>query len=390
MPGLTLTHFSKKFGGLGDADLLLRQHRSVDQDHGLESEFVPFFEKRSKDTSVIPAKFSWRHSILSARRRFRKVKTRRPMAASVYHDFWGLKFLADLDQAERRIGIMHHSIPDMESAYANLRGLLDGVLCVTHEMEDAAARIWPDLDESRIEFLPYPVDQPHGFQPPARDPDRPFTVGYCGRIQLEQKRVDRIPEILERTAAHGHSFRMEFIGEGYDAPELERQLMLKHEAQFHGNKTGAEYWQILSNLDAILYTSEFEGLPGTLLDAMSVGVIPVYPSIGGGGEEYVRRIDEQLVYPDGDTAAAADQLMRLRSLVGPGRLKLRNAATEAAAPHLGGNYFSIFSEFVKKIHGMERVSRDSFGKKPRALADWCPFAVMNRLNPMAVWNSPLG
>ena len=390
MPGLTVTHFSKKFGSPADADLLLRRHRKVDADHGLDSEFVPFFEKRSQDTSVIPAKFSWRHSILSARRRFRKVKTRRPVTASVYHDFWGLKFLADLDQAERRIGIMHHTIDDMEAAYKNLSGLLDGVLCVTHEMEDTAARIWPGLAESRIGFLPYPVDQPKGFQIPTRDSDRPFTVGYCGRIQLEQKRVDRIPEILERTAANGHSFRMEFIGEGYDAPELERQLMLKHEARFHGNKQGAEYWQILSNWDAVVYTSEFEGLPGTLLDALSVGVIPVYPGIGGGGQEYARRVDPGLVYPDGDTSAAADQLMRLQSTVGPAKAALRNQAMELAAPHLGGNYFNIFSEFVRRIHGMERMSRDTFGRKPRALADWCPFAVMNRISPMAVWNSPLG
>ena len=131
-------------------------------------------------------------------------------------------------------------------------------------------------------------------------------------------------------------------------------------------------------------------MPLSLLDAISVGVIPVYPRLKDGGEACVRRLDERLIYPEGDMAAAAAQLVRIRNMDGPELVRLRRTCQEITAPHIGSNYFKVFSEFSKRIHSMERISQDEFGRKPRNLIDWCPLGVIKKLRPLAVWKTRLG
>lgn len=256
-----------------------------------------------------------------------------------------------------------------------MKDLLDGVLCVSEPLLEKAERIWPELKNGRMGLLPYPVELPAGFERPPRKSGMPFTFGCCGRIQLERKRVDRIPEVLDR---------MEFLGDGYDAPELQRKLSIKHEVSFHGHKTGSEYWRILSGWDAILFPSESEGMPMALLDAMGVGVLPVYPNLHDGGEGHVRGIDERLIYPEGNMAAAAAQLLRVRNMGGGDLVRMREACQKIIAPHIGSNYFKVFSEFSKGIHQRDRISRSEFKKKPKNLIDWCSLGIVKRLRPLAV------
>lgn len=391
MPPLELTHYTTRYRNQTGIERILKRHYATDADYSVDSQIVPLFLRKSADGRIVPARLSWRNSILTARRRVRKTPSRKPTAIAAYHDLWGITFMADLDESERRIGVLHTEFPDCASAFQHVRGLLDGVLCVSNPLQAKAEKAWPELkDEGRIVPLPYPVDLPKGFERPPREGSRPFTIGYNGRIQLEEQRVDRIPEILDRLAAQAQTFRMEFVGDGYDAPELERQLSIKHESAFHGDLSGPGYWKTIAGWDAIIFTSEVEGLPLTLLDAMSLGVIPIYPRLGDGGEDYVRQIDERLIYPEGDTHAAAAQLMRVRNMAGSDLVKLRQRSTELIKPHLGNNYFRVFSDFAARIHSLDRISRHSFGKKPKGLADWCPLGILNKLRPMAIWKTKLG
>jgi glycosyltransferase involved in cell wall biosynthesis len=387
---LKLTHYGMQLRNLSGVARMLQWHHDRDVDYGIDSEVVPFFQRKSKSDRIIPARMSLRNSIVTARRRFRKVATRRPVSLAVYHDLWGIKFMADMDEAGRRIGVIHSDFPDLEAAFGEVKGLLDGVLCISQPLLEKAERIWPELKGGRMQLLPYPVELPKGFERPPRKTGKPFTFGYCGRIQLEKKRVDRIPEVLDRLAAEGQTFRMELLGDGYDAPELQRQLSIKHEASFHGQKKGEEFWRILAGWDAILFPGDAGGMPLSLLDAIAVGVIPVYPNLKDGGEAYVRRLDDRLLYPEGDMAAAAAQLVRVRNMGGQELVRLRKNCKEISAPHIGSNYFKVFSDFSKRINSMERISQAEFGRKPRNLVDWCPLGVMNKLRPLAVWKTRLG
>ena len=391
MPPLELTHYTTRYRNQTGVERILSRHRGSDADYNVDSQVVPLFLRKSKDERIVPARLSWRNSILTARRRVRKTPSRKPAEVAVYHDLWGITFMADLDAADRRIGVLHSDFPDCASAFRHVQGLLDGVLCVSNPLLQKAAAAWPDLkEEGRISSLPYPVDLPKGFERPPREGSRPFTIGYNGPIQLEDSRVDRVPDILDRMAAQAQSFRMEFIGEGYDAPEMERQLSIKHEAAFHGPLSGQPYWKTLAGWDAVIFTSETPGLPLTLLDAMSLGVIPIYPRLGDGAEDYVRRIDERLAYPEGDLVAASEQLMRVSKLGGADLVNLRKQCTDLVKPHLQNNYFRVFSEFATRIHNLKRISRSKFGKKPKGLADWCPLGILNKLRPMAIWKTKLG
>lgn len=88
----TVTHFGMQLRSLTGAARFLKSHHDRDLDYGIDSEIVPFFQRKSDMERVVPAKMSWPNSILAARRRFRKTPTRRPVSMAVYHDLWESSF----------------------------------------------------------------------------------------------------------------------------------------------------------------------------------------------------------------------------------------------------------------------------------------------------------
>ena len=104
---------------------------------------------------------------------------------------------------------------------------------------------------------------------------------------------------------------MEFLGSGNAEEHLKRMLQKSTKVTFHGRQSGDAYWRILAQWDCVLYTSDFEGSPLAMQEALNAGCLPIYPRIHSGGDRVV-----QEVYPDGlytpeDYASIAQRLSEL-------------------------------------------------------------------------------
>ena len=121
------------------------------------------------------------------------------------------------------------------------------------------------------------------FSGPLRvSPDREWRIGIVGRL-VPVKRVDVFLQICRLLRdEYGRRFKAVVIGDGPCAGDLWQQArQLKIDDQVEMSGFVAEVPRVMRDLDALLITSDHEGLPMTLLEAMALKVPVVAHAVGG-------------------------------------------------------------------------------------------------------------
>ncbi len=108
-----------------------------------------------------------------------------------------------------------------------------------------------------------------------------LTVGLVARFR-PQKRVDKWAEVAAEIKKLSPHFSFLMVGDGPSDALLREKINefgLQQDIRLPGQQTDtfAAYQQI----DIFLLTSDFEGLPLALLEAMSCGCVPVVSDVGG-------------------------------------------------------------------------------------------------------------
>jgi glycosyltransferase involved in cell wall biosynthesis len=380
MNRIKLTHFFTFYNRLGGVESLLKRHLASDSNWGLDSDLVAFFESALKDSpKTSGVGLTWRDSVLSARSGTRRCMEGKAPEVAVYHNFWGLPFLGDLDRASRRIALLHSGWPGMKHTLEAQRGLVDGVLCVSDVLERQVREWMPELPAERVKILPYPIADSPCKTVHAPLAGRPMVLGFSGRVVKAQKRIDRLPRLIAMLDRAGLDYRFEILGEGADQAWLHRRLGGNPRVRMHGRKSGDEYWKTLGGWDVILFTSDYEGLPISMLEAFSLGILPVYPRIDSGGDGYTTRVRPDLLYAPDDFEHVAEVLKSLHSAPRETIDELRERARGLARAHQGDAYLRVFSEFTRQIVDLPRISASEFPVRPFYWSDCLPFGVMRRL-----------
>jgi len=168
-------------------------------------------------------------------------------------------------------------------------------------------------------FPQYGVD-PEVFQPMPEirgRRDKVFTIGYFGRL-LEEKGIHTL---LRACALLEFQFRLIITGKGNYEMELRRltrELGLEEKVGFQPVVDNRQAPQALNRLDVLVLPSETrpqwkEQFGRVLIEAMACEI----PVIGSSSGEIPYVIEDAgLIFPEGDAAALARQLTRLRREAG--------------------------------------------------------------------------
>ena len=379
---MRLTHFFTYFRNLGGVQSILKRHHREDSIRGYDSRFLFSFEPNTfEEPDISGLDIGGWNSIRGIRAKFSRQSKSISGSVAVCHNMWGLQFLADLMPAERRIGLLHSDWTDLQPFLQTQQGLLDGVLCVSNTLVDQVRDCLPELAGSdRIQLIPYPVDGLPGMPTRAPLAKRPVVIGWVGRMQEEQKRVERLPALLKAFDAAQIEYRFELLGDGPRETWLRQQLP-SDRTVFHGRQSGDGYYDVLSGWDFITSVSDYEGLPISMLEAFSAGVLPLCPAIGSGGDEYAGKLGKEFVWAAFDFDQAAANLKS--HLAKPERAlgQARQAARKLTEQHSEAEYFRIFDTFVKQISELPRLSNERLAKRPFYFSDQLPFGLMTRLWP---------
>ena len=379
---MRLTHFFTYFRNLGGVQSIIKRHHSSDSSREHNSSFLFSFEPNTfNEPNISGLGVNGWDSIRSIRKKLANKSNLFPGSVAVCHNMWGLQFLAELMPAKRRIGILHSDWTTLRPFLQTQKGLLDGVLCVSNKLVEIVNESLPELTkDNRIQLIHYPIDEAPSM--PNRMPlvRRPVIIGWIGRLQEEQKRVKRLPSLLKAFEDAKIDYRFELLGDGPMKEWLEQQLPANRTI-FHGRKSGDDYYSTLSKWDFITSVSDYEGLPISMLEALSAGVLPLYPTIGSGGDEYAEKLGKNFIWEAFEFEQAASNLNLLLEQPEAKLHQARLNASNLTTQHSESEYFRVFDTFTNQIVDLPRISDERIPKRPFYFSDQLPFGLMTRIWP---------
>lgn len=193
------------------------------------------------------------------------------------------------------------------------------------------------LADDRVLTLPNGIDTEMFFPPTAEQkvsarkvfgiPEGHFVVGCVGRL-AEVKNPRAFLKVAARFLEHNPRANFVIAGTGpleAELRELVASLGIGDSIHFLGHIS--DRVNLYRALDALLITSDSEGTPMTLLEAMSCGV-PVVSSAVGGIPEVCENNRDALLVPPGDVEGFNNSLKRLHGEWGLSGKLAKNARSK--------------------------------------------------------------
>ncbi|MEI8285218.1 MAG: glycosyltransferase family 4 protein [bacterium] len=261
---------------------------------------------------------------------------------------------------------------DEEIYYENAERLgiyFDATVAASQFLADECARRVPTLAD-RIYYIPNGIAVTADATPRFRTPNSPLRLLYANRLVQYQKRVFDLPKIASALRAMEVPFHLTIAGEGEDGMQLQERFAasdLTEYVTFLGRVSRSEVLKLCRSSDVFLLTSDFEGMPNSLLEAMSTGCVPVAYRIRSGLEEIVTDLENGLLVSPGDCKAFAEALRELYF-----NLVLFNALSVAALNRIrsrfslrqmGDGYGQLFMQLAEKVGRGDCSKRDGKVRK---------------------------
>ena len=190
-----------------------------------------------------------------------------------------------------RLPVVHNILPGEVNGSLEMPFWWDYALCVSDFVRRAAINLGPS---EKIGVCELGVKHPDIAINRAKiDPGNPnFAIRliWVGRVEELQKRVSRIPLIARRLYELGVRFSWDVLGDGSELAKLKadvRNLGLEEYFRFHGCVSEKEVFEVFSRSHVLVLTSDFEGLPQVVIEAMGVGVVPVVTQLPGSTDSLI-------------------------------------------------------------------------------------------------------
>ncbi|MFT5498194.1 MAG: hypothetical protein ACI9TH_003604 [Kiritimatiellia bacterium] len=201
---------------------------------------------------------------------------------------------------------------------------------------------------------------------------------YMSRLNREQKRAQDLIPFVQAMEASKIPYELVIVGQGdvYEAVATALAAAIEQgRVVMTGSLPYPEAMQHFVGSDVFLLFSEYEGMPLVLFHALADGVVPVVSAVPSGVEEVIRHDENGLLFPVGDAARAAAEVVALYQE--PARLaRLKTEARRQGEQH---SIQVTLAEFRKIVQGL-------FGTFPGPV-DWSRYRLPG--NPGKTWKARL-
>lgn len=178
-----------------------------------------------------------------------------------------------LPEGVNRVGMVHDLAMEPQRWLPVYQDVLDGLVVVNSHLLQDIRRIVPQMKSS---YLAHGIRTPD--EPPRRaNPSAPLKLIYFGRLEA-CKGTRLFPEIIAALRQRKIAFQWTLHGSGPDEDWLRNHLAAEIAA---GNVVLSskvlqhELYSLVRQHDVFIMASDMEGGPLTLLEAMSLGLVPV-------------------------------------------------------------------------------------------------------------------
>ena len=212
----------------------------------------------------------------------------------------------------RVVCVVQGDVPVCYEPVARLGDYLDAVVGASQHIARTLGTRHPQLGE-RLSVIGNGVPWPEGTGS-RTTPRGELRVVYAGRLVQYQKRVLDLPRIVAAVERRGVPIRLSIVGDGSDRAGLinaSRAWIASGAIRLRGTVTLDDMPALYADHDVFLLASEFEGMPLTLLEAMSAGCVPIVTDIPSGVPEVVTDGVNGFRVPVGDVRSFAERLVSL-------------------------------------------------------------------------------
>lgn len=118
--------------------------------------------------------------------------------------------------------------------------------------------------------------------------EEPIRIGYAGRLEIEQKRMDLLLKVISILRDKNVNFCMEIAGSGSMQEEMEkciRNMQLSDRVVFRGNIQRSKIPDFWKNCDLCVNIADYEGRSISIIEAMGNGVVPIVTAVSGTRED---------------------------------------------------------------------------------------------------------
>jgi glycosyltransferase involved in cell wall biosynthesis len=229
------------------------------------------------------------------------------------YDFISSAITPELPADIATLGVLHSDDPAHYVHGYRMGPYWDSIVSVSETIHQNLMELNPAFAD-RSSVIRYGIEHQNSSIPAFRKNSDKLKVVYTGRIVEEQKRIMDFCDVADRLADHADRFELTFIGDGTAMGQF-RQRMTPHVQSKLVNIVGRakpeEIPAYLRSNHVFSLTSEYEGLPLSLLEAMSTGLVPVVTDVTSGIGEILNHDQNALLSPIGNPQAMADNLLRL-------------------------------------------------------------------------------
>lgn len=162
-----------------------------------------------------------------------------------------------LDFVEYREGWFWEAIFELEMKMA------DKVVCISNIVKDKATKI---CKNEKLICIPSSIDLDK-FYHVSHD----YFV-FIGRMEPHKHPEDAIKAVLEYNFQYNSSFELHLVGGGSLLERLKQKYQEYNQIVFHGFVTEEEKLKVISKALGLIFPSEREGLPVSVIECMAAGV----------------------------------------------------------------------------------------------------------------------
>ncbi len=171
------------------------------------------------------------------------------------------------------VGVLHSDADNHYELAQEFGQDADIIACVSGRVSRTLRAKAPHVPPSKIFTIPCGINMDE-FRPKVT-PNDVLKLVYAGRIIEHPKRTGDLLKIAAVMKAKGARFQIDIIGDGGEyRVALERQnkeQQLEDCVVFHGWRSQEEVKNYMADADIVILTSDFEGMPISMMEALSMG-----------------------------------------------------------------------------------------------------------------------
>jgi len=231
------------------------------------------------------------------------------------------------------IGVLHSDDTSYYELARRHRKSISTLVSVSEKVTTRAQTV-EEFSSSTVVTIPCGIPLKPATQEENANPNQRLKLIWVGRVEEQQKRISDLPRIAKQLKSSGLEFDLVIVGDGPGREWLERALVedgLIRYVRLLGWQPTHEVMKLLAQSDILLLPSNYEGMPISVMEALSAGCGIVASRVSGieDYEQHPLAKDCLWVYSVGDISEAA-RLVKLAATIPRARRSLQAQALAAA------------------------------------------------------------